>query len=98
MLPIRVDCRDQVRQGLVPLPGDLLQAAPEPIFKADAGLVTGNGDRMLFHGCRVPERAGSMRQFIDSITTGCISCSHAALTRWAYVRRSAGDDHQCRTT
>jgi hypothetical protein len=39
MVPIAIDRGDQLRQGYTSLAGDFLQAVPELIFKADAGLV-----------------------------------------------------------
>ena len=45
MLPIGVDRADQLRQGHVALAGDLLQAVPELVFKADARLVACDDNR-----------------------------------------------------
>ncbi len=45
MLTIAIDCGDQLLQGDVAPAGDLLQAVPELVFKADAGLVACNYNR-----------------------------------------------------
>src|SRR6266496_475215 len=47
MLPIGIDRADQLLQGHVALAGDLLQAVPELVFKADARLVACNVNRTL---------------------------------------------------
>jgi hypothetical protein len=40
-----IDLGDDVRQCLVALDGDLLEPLPEGVFKANAGLMTGDNDR-----------------------------------------------------
>src|SRR6266700_2051658 len=47
MLTIAIDCGDQRPKGHVALAGDLLQAVPELVFKADARLVACNDNRAL---------------------------------------------------
>src|SRR6202158_4914670 len=42
-----VDLGDEVRQCLVAADGDFLEPSPEGVFKADAGLMTGDNDRAL---------------------------------------------------
>src|ERR1700687_5521121 len=42
-----IDLGDEVRQRLVAADGDLLEPSPEGVFKADAGLMTGDNDRAL---------------------------------------------------
>jgi hypothetical protein len=45
MVPIGIDPGDQLCQGHAALVGDFLQAVPEQVFKADAGLVPCNNNR-----------------------------------------------------
>ena len=45
LLAIAVDFSYQLGERVTPLPGDILHAAPECIFDADAGLVAANDDR-----------------------------------------------------
>src|SRR5262249_42621746 len=47
MLTIAIDPGDQLRKGHAALAGDFLQAVPELVFKADAGLVPCNNNRAL---------------------------------------------------
>src|SRR5262245_6793746 len=47
MLTVAIDRGDQRPQGHVALAGDLLQAVPELVFNADAGLVACNDNRAL---------------------------------------------------
>src|SRR3984957_20539938 len=42
-----IDLGDEVRQRLVAADGDFLEPSPEGVFKADAGLMTGDNDRAL---------------------------------------------------
>src|SRR5882724_3942912 len=45
-----VDLADQLGQRHAAYPGNLLHAAPERLFEADAGLVAADNDRALHHG------------------------------------------------
>src|SRR6516165_10242296 len=47
MLPVAIDCGDQLRKGHATLAGNLLQTVPELVFKADARLVACNDNRAL---------------------------------------------------
>src|SRR5882762_3044691 len=59
-LAVGVDRGNQLRQGRVALAGDLLEAIPERVLEADAGLVAANDDGALDHlrfHCSSPYRA-----------------------------------------
>jgi hypothetical protein len=53
VLAVGVDSGDEIRQGDVPSARDILEALPERVLKADAGLVAGDDDG-AFDDRRVP--------------------------------------------
>ena len=58
-LAVLVNFGDQIGKGALPRRGDFLQARPERIFQADAGLVTPDHDGSLDHGgCHTRVMAG----------------------------------------
>src|SRR4029077_7499827 len=82
-----IDLGDQVRQCLVAADGDLFQSLPEGVFKADAGLVTGDDDRALddwrFH-CLSPvsTRCRSRLRWALSLRD-CVAVRSALVRPWA---------------
>src|SRR5580692_1464169 len=82
-----IDLGDEVRQCLVAADGDFLEPSPEGVFKADAGLMTGDNDRALddwrFHcPSLVSTRCRSRLRWALSLRD-CVAVRSALVRPWA---------------